>query len=180
MASPEHKDVLVWLDMEMTGLDPKECVPIEVAIVITSKDLLELDSIERTIWQPESNLEKMEPFVRNMHTVNGLLERVRKAETSLAKVEKDLVAMLMKWCAPNEGILAGNTIHQDRRFLVEYFPAFERLLGYRMVDVSSIKELVKRWYPSSTFSKSKGQHTALSDIHESIDELRHYKANVMK
>src|SRR5262245_18538757 len=176
-----HKDLLVWLDMEMTGLEPADCVPIQVGLVITTKELEELDAIEHTIWQPESKLETMDPFVRNMHTVNGLLDRVRKSDVGLAKIEKEMIALLVKWCGPFEGVLAGNSIHQDRRFLLKYFPVFERMLGYRMVDVSSLKELVKRWYgPSATFSKSKGAHTALSDIRESIDELRHYRTNFMK
>lgn len=176
-----QKDLLVWLDMEMTGLEPADCVPIQVALVITNKELEELDVYEKTIWQPESKLEVMDPFVRNMHTVNGLLDRVRKSDVGLAKAEKEMISLLMKWCGPFEGVLTGNSIHQDRRFLTKYFPAFERLLGYRMVDVSSLKELIRRWYGSSgMFNKSKGEHTALSDIRESIDELRHYKKNFMK
>jgi oligoribonuclease len=175
------KDALVWLDMEMTGLDPEQDVPIEVAIIVTTKELAELEVFESTIWQPDSKLELMSPYVRNMHTVNGLLERVRKSEVELQRVEKYMINVLMKWCAPFEGVLCGNSIHQDRRFLVKYFPAFDRLLSYRMVDVSSVKELVRRWYgQSAMFSKSKGEHTALSDIRESIDELRHYRANCMK
>ena len=177
----QQKDLLVWLDMEMTGLEPADCVPIQVALIVTTKDLDELEVYEKTIWQPESKLETIDPFVRNMHTVNGLLDRVRKSDIGIAKVEKEMCAFLMKWCAPFEGVLSGNSIHQDRRFLNKYFPIFERLLGYRMVDVSSLKELVRRWYgQSAMFSKSKGEHTALSDIRESIEELRHYKKNVMK
>jgi oligoribonuclease len=175
------KDALVWLDMEMTGLDPEENVPIEVAIIVTTKELVELDVFETTIWQPESKLALMSPYVRNMHTVNGLLARVQRSEIELQRAEKNMIATLAKHCAPFDGVLCGNSIHQDRRFLVKYFPAFERLLSYRMVDVSSIKELVKRWYgPSAAFTKAKGEHTALSDIRESIEELKHYRANFMK
>jgi oligoribonuclease len=175
------KDLLVWLDMEMTGLDPDTCVPVQVALVFTTKELDVLSEWETTIWQPECALETMDPYVRNMHTKNGLLEKVRTSELGLQRAERDMCSQLLKYCAPFEGVLAGNSIHQDRRFLAKYFPAFERLLHYRMVDVSTLKELVRRWYgPSALFTKSKGEHTALSDIRESIDELRHYKKNCMK
>ena len=175
------KDVLVWLDMEMTGLEPDVCVPVQAAIIITSKDLDELDSLEVTIWQPESRLETMEPFVRNMHTTNGLLAKVRASEMSLLDAERKLTALLAKWCRPNEGILAGNSIHQDRRFLAKYFPVLNGLLHYRMIDVSTMKELVRRWYGSeASFQKAASAHTALSDARESIAELRHYRKVAMK
>src|SRR5262245_58936069 len=132
--------------MEMTGLDPARCVPVQVADVITTSDLVELDNLELTIWQPESALATMEPFVRNMHTQNGLLEQVKKSEISRAEAEKRMMALLTRWTPYREGILCGNSIHTDRRFLQEYFPVFEGYLHYRMVDVSSLKELVRRWY----------------------------------
>ncbi len=169
-------DNLVWLDMEMTGLDPNSCVPIQVAIIITDSELKELGSLELTIWQPDSSLETIEPFVRQMHTDNGLLNAVRKSETSLAEAQKRRMDLVTKWCPYRSGVLAGNSIHVDRRFLIKYFPAFDGFLHYRMVDVSSIKELGRRWYgPSSAFNKTGGNHTALSDIRESIAELKHYR-----
>jgi oligoribonuclease len=176
-----QRDHLVWLDMEMTGLDPDVCVPIEVAIVITNKELEELDSFETQIWQPDSKLETMEPYVRNMHTTNGLLERVRKSEVSVLDAERKMIAILTKWCRANEGVLAGNSIHQDRRFLARYFPTFSGMLHYRMIDVSTLKELVKRWYgPELAYAKGASAHTALADARESIAELRHYRATAMK
>jgi oligoribonuclease len=175
------KDRLVWLDMEMTGLDPVRCVPLQVAVVVTTSELEELESLEITIWQPDSALETMEPFVRRMHTTNKLLDDVRKSETSVAEAEKRMMAMLCRWTTYREGILCGNSIHTDRRFLQQYFPVFEGYLHYRMVDVSSLKELVRRWYGSDAlFSKGVGAHTALSDIKESIAELKHYRATVLK
>ncbi|MBK8010702.1 MAG: oligoribonuclease [Deltaproteobacteria bacterium] len=177
----EERDLLVWLDMEMTGLDPEVCVPIEAAIVITSAELVELDAMETTIWQPDAVLDRMEPVVRRMHTENGLLERVRTATTSLGEAQKRMLAFLARWCKPQEGVLAGNSIHQDRRFLVRYFPAFDGYLHYRMVDVSTIKELVRRWYgPEALPQKMASTHTALADVRHSIEELRHYRTTVMK
>lgn len=167
---------LIWLDMEMTGLEPERCVPLQVAMVVTDSELRELDGVEATIWQPESALALMDPFVRRMHTENGLLEAVRKSETSLLQAERALMQSLTKWCAFGQGVLAGNSIHTDRRFLIRYFPTFEGYLHYRMVDVSSIKELVVRWYGrDALYNKAASAHTALSDIRESIAELRHYR-----
>ncbi|MFO0723949.1 MAG: oligoribonuclease [Myxococcota bacterium] len=177
----QSKDRLVWLDMEMTGLDPKTCVPLQVAMIITDSELKELDSVELTIWQPASALERIEPFVRKMHTQNGLLEAVQRSEVSVADAEKKLMGMLSRWTPYREGILCGNSIHTDRRFIEAYFPVVDGYLHYRMVDVSSMKELVRRWYgPEVSFTKGIGAHTALSDIRESIGELKHYRATVMK
>lgn len=172
---------LVWLDMEMTGLDPETCVPIQVAIVMTDNDLNEIEALELNIWQPESALEPMEPYVRNMHTDNGLLDAIRACDTSVHQAEQKMLGFLSRHCDFREGILAGNSIHQDRKFLDRYFPAFSGFLHYRMIDVSSLKELVRRWYGSEyQFVKSDAaNHTALADIRESIAELEHYRAAFM-
>jgi oligoribonuclease len=173
------KDCLVWLDMEMTGLEPDTCVPLQVAVVITGPQLEELDALEVTIWQPSASLAHMCPFVRQMHTDNGLLDEVRSSSQSIDDAQRKMMEILCKWCEYRQGVLAGNSIHADRRFLVKYFPVVDGYLHYRMVDVSSIKELTRRWYPNDTsFVKTEGKHTALSDIRESIAELRHYKENV--
>jgi oligoribonuclease len=175
---PEPKrNPIVWLDMEMTGLDPRICVPLQVAVVLTDGDLKELDVMEATIWQPDSALETMEPFVRDMHTTNGLLEQVRASKLSVAQVEQQMLGLLTQHCDYRKGILAGSSIHQDRKFLDAYFPTFSNFLHYRMIDVSSVKELVKTWYgPEYTYSKSdEAAHTALADIRESIAELQHYR-----
>lgn len=179
MAGPhEH---LIWLDMEMTGLDPEICVPVEVAIVITNADLEELDSMEAVIWQPESKLETMQPFVRKMHTDNGLLERIRKSENSLLDAERKMLELICRWSKPGEGVLAGNSIHQDRRFLSRYFPTVDGYLHYRMVDVSTLKELVQRWYGAEAlFDKGTSDHTALADVRASIRELAHYRRVIFK
>lgn len=177
----ENKDVLVWLDMEMTGLDPEVCVPLQVAVVITNAALEELGHTEITIWQPESALERMEPVVREMHTLNGLLEQVRVARASLAEAERELMMLVSEHTRPREGVLAGNSIHQDRRFIRRYFPTLHGYLHYRMVDVSTLKELAKRWYGSDvSFIKGTTEHTALSDVRASIRELQHYREKMFR
>ena len=177
----EAREHLVWLDMEMTGLDPERCVPLEVAMVITNAELQELDSMEAAIWQPPSALDPMEPFVRRMHTANGLLVKVEKSEQSLAMVQRTMLQLLSRWCKPGEGVLAGNSIHQDRRFLRRYFPAVDGYLHYRMVDVSTLKELARRWYGSDAlFNKAPSDHTALADARASIQELAHYRKAILK
>jgi len=175
----ESREPLIWLDMEMTGLEPATCVPLEVAIVVTDTELKELDAMEAVIWQPESALTSMAPIVRKMHTENGLLEKVRASPLSLREVEKQMTLMIARWAQPHEGVLAGNSIHQDRRFLERYFPVVNGYLHYRMVDVSAIKELVKRWYGGDALHpKTASDHTALADVRGSIAELQHYRSKV--
>ena len=174
------KDQFLWLDMEMTGLDPVTCVPLQVALVVTNSNLEELDQMEETIWQPEAQLALMDPIVRTMHTENGLLTKVRSSPVGLQETEKKMLRLISRWFAFGEAILAGNSIHQDRRFLAAYFPAVDRFLHYRMVDVSSLKELVRRWYSSAAvYTKTKSNHTALADVRESISELQHYRKAIM-
>ena len=169
-------DYLVWLDMEMTGLDPERCVPLQVAVVITDADLQELDSSEVTIHQPESALAVMDGFVRKMHTDNGLLKAVAAADATLADAEEQMLAVVSKWTKAGDAVLAGNSIHQDRRFIVRYFPRLNEHLHYRMVDVSTLKELARRWYGKpSLYKKTGADHTALADVRESIRELAHYR-----
>ena len=172
---------LVWLDMEMTGLDPNTDVPLQVAVIITDADLAELDALELTIWQPDSILDQMQPFVRKMHSDNGLTKAVRRSETSVLEAERKLLSLIARWVKPGEGILAGNSIHQDRRFLQRYFPSVHGYLHYRMVDVSTIKELARRWYGIEALApKAASEHTALSDTRASIKELEHFRRGIFK
>jgi oligoribonuclease len=172
---------LVWIDLEMTGLDPETDAIIEIAVVITGADLIPLTQYEAVIWQPESVLERMTPFVREMHTTNGLLAKVRASEIDLREAERKALQRIGQHCALGEGVLAGNSIHQDRRFLVKYMPQLEGYLHYRQVDVSSLKVLAQAWYPDvAKFDKPEKDHTALADIQQSIAELKHYRANVLK
>lgn len=174
MISREQR--FVWLDLEMTGLDPETCAIIEIGVVITGPDLRPIAEMERVVWQPEEVLLRMEPVVREMHTRNGLLDKVRASSTSLRVAERDITALISEHCALGEGVLAGNSIHTDRRFLFRYMPMLERYLHYRMVDVTSLKVLVRAWYPNLVEPrKPPAGHTALADVRASLAELQYYR-----
>jgi oligoribonuclease len=148
-----------------------------MAMIITDGDLVPLAQLERVIWQPESVIERTVPFVRDMHTKNGLFDKVRVSPHSVADVEREAVAMLAQHVPYKQGILAGNSVHQDRRFFYKYMPSFESYLHYRQVDVSSLKVLVQNWGPKkAVFEKQNQSHTALEDIKDSLAELAHYRA----
>lgn len=167
---------LVWMDLEMTGLDPERCAILEVGAIVTGAELAPLAEIERVIWQPPEILDRMDPFVRQMHTDNGLLDRVRASTVSIERAERDLFATVAKHCPPQAGILAGSSIHTDRSFIARDMPLVERYLHYRHVDVSTLKTLVGAWYPDvPPFEKPGANHTALADLRESIRELAHYR-----
>jgi len=172
-------DRLVWLDMEMTGLDPVRCVPIEVAVIITDGELNEIEgaSYEAVIHQPESAFEGMAPIVVEMHTDNGLLDRVRNSKTSVSEADAAIAALVTSHCEAGKALLAGNTIGQDRMFIRRYFPATESTLHYRQVDVSSFKEMVRRWYGGQALFAKNSSHTAMADIRTSIAELAYYRKN---
>lgn len=172
---------LVWLDLEMTGLDPNTCAIIEVGVILTGGDLQPIAELERVVWQPEEVLARMEPVVRRMHTENGLLERVRASDVSLANAERDVLTLLARHCAPGEGILTGNSIHTDRSFLVRHMPAVDRYLHYRQLDVSGLKVLQRAWFPGSPEPrKAASSHTALSDLRAGLAELAHYRDTLFK
>jgi oligoribonuclease len=169
----------VWLDLEMTGLDPDDSAIIEIGVIITGPDLVPRAEMERVIWQPEEVLARMEPIVREMHTRNGLAKRVRESQTSLRVAEKEITALVSQHCDVGEGILCGNSIHTDRRFLVKYMPMLDRYLHYRQVDVSSLKVLASAWYPDKVAQrKAPSGHTALADLRSSIAELTHYRTHL--
>lgn len=174
---------LVWLDMEMTGLDPETCHIVQMAVILTDTQLNELDDpLEITIWQPDSVLETMTPFVRSMHEKSGLIEQIRRSTVSVDVAEHRALELISHHCSYRTARLAGNSIQQDRRFLWKYMPRFEGYLHYRQVDVSSIKELAGYWYgvryekPDDDGAK----HTALYDIRQSILELKYYREKVFK
>ena len=171
----------VWLDLEMTGLDEDECAILEIAMIITDANFNHLDLINLTIWQPESILEKMVPLVRNMHTKNGLLKKVRLSNISTEQAQIKLIEIITKHVPFKKGILAGNSIYLDRRFLHKYMPIIDNYLHYRHLDVSSVKTLTENWFHNKGKAPKKiSTHTAMSDIKQSIEELKFYKENCFK
>ncbi len=174
-------DRLVWIDCEMTGLDLRADALIEVAALVTDFDLNVLgDGVDVVIRPPDEALEQMVDFVRNMHTVSGLLEELPDGVT-LEEAEKRVLDYVREHCPDgSRPPLAGNTVATDRAFLARDLPALESFLHYRIVDVSSIKELARRWYPRTYYNApaKTGNHRALADIQESIEELRYYRSAV--
>ena len=173
--------VMAWLDLEMTGLCPNECAIVELALILTGPDLVPLaPPLELVVWQPDSVLERMAPFVRQMHQKSGLLERIRRSEVAVADAEQEALRLLSQHAPYRTARLCGNSISQDRRFLAAYMPAFENYLHYRMVDVSTLKELAN-WWSGYRFRKGdEGRHTALYDVQQSIAELAAYRENVWR
>lgn len=180
MTTKQNQNNLVWLDMEMTGLDPNKNVVIEVAVVITDSELNILaESPSYAISQPAEELAKMDKWNVSTHTRSGLLERIAASGIELAEAEKQILKLLKKHVAKGSSPLCGNTIHQDRKFMVLYMPILEEYLHYRNIDVSSIKELARRWNPSIYDGfKKHNKHEALADIHESIEELKYYRQHL--
>jgi oligoribonuclease len=172
----ERRERLVWVDLEMTGLDPQVDSIVQVAAIVTEIGAWEeLEVLELPIWQPDCRLDLMTPFVRTMHESSGLLAKVRESRTSVLDAERALLKLVARWCGPQEGILAGNSIWQDRRFLARYMPALEGYLHFRQVDVTSFKIMMRGWLGDrASFPKAKA-HTALEDVRASIAELRFYK-----
>ena len=173
---------LVWMDMEMTGLDPERERIIEIATIVTDGDLNVIaEGPVLAVRQSESLLAAMDDWNQRHHAASGLLDRVRREGVSEREAEAATLAFLEQHVDKKRSPLCGNTIWQDRRFLVRYMPTLEDYLHYRMVDVSSIKELVRRWRPDlmAGFTK-KNEHTALADIRESIEELRYYREHFLR
>jgi oligoribonuclease len=172
----------MWMDLEMTGLDPAKDVIVEIATLVTDDDLkIVAEGPDLVIHQQEAALAAMDPFVVDMHTKSGLLDAIRVSTTSLQDAGAQTLAFI-KEHAPDPATvpLCGNSIGTDRRFLAAYLPEIEQWLHYRSVDVSSVKELVRRWYPSVRADRPKklGAHRALDDIRESVEELRFYRERV--
>lgn len=180
--SSQNDSNLVWMDLEMTGLDPKTCFIIEIASIVTDKDLnLIAQGPSLVIHQPQPVLDAMDDWNKKHHGESGLMEAVQKSTTSLEEAEKQTLAFISQYSKAKSSPLCGNTIYQDRRFLIEYMPTLENYLHYRLVDVSTIKELVKRWYgPEFQSPQKKQKHKALDDILETIEELKFYRKMVFK
>jgi oligoribonuclease len=174
---------LVWVDLEMTGLDPERCAIVEIATVVTDSELVVVaEGPCLVVRQPPEVLASMSAEVEAMHRRSGLLERIAQSEVSLAQAEERTLAFVKQHCEPRTAPLCGNSVWKDRHFLARHMPELDRYLHYRLVDVSTIKELVRRWYPPSTCEppKKADRHRALDDIHESLVELRLYRERVFR
>jgi oligoribonuclease len=172
-------DHLIWLDLEMTGLDPDRHVIVEIASIVTDDQLnLVAEGPDMAINHAEDILSVMEPWSLEHHQASGLLDRIRTSPYTCDQAEAKTLQFLSQYSEEGTSPLCGNSIGQDRRFLVKHMPRLEAFFHYRNIDVSSIKELVKRWYPGlPPFEKDKS-HLALSDIKESINELIYYREKV--
>ncbi|MBL7176665.1 MAG: oligoribonuclease [Desulfobacteraceae bacterium] len=172
-------DKLIWIDLEMTGLNPEKGAIIEIATIVTD-DKLELvaEGPNMAINHPEEVLNTMDEWNMTTHKESGLLDRVKVSPYDYQGAEKMTLEFMSIHCKKEESPLCGNSVWQDRRFLIKHMPRLEDFLHYRNIDVSSIKELVKRWYPSLPPYKKENSHLALSDIKESINELKYYRQKV--
>ncbi len=176
--------VLVWMDLEMTGLDPGRHAIVEIATLITDDDLtIVAEGPDLVVATPAAKLAEMDDFVRNMHTSSGLLKEIEASTLTLADAGATTLAFIQEHVPKARTVpLAGNSIGTDRRFLAAYLPAIEEYLHYRSVDVSTVKELCRRWYPGVLKSApvKAGDHRAMGDIKESVAELAFYRANVFR
>ena len=178
---PKSDFNLVWLDCEMTGLNPEHDRIIEIAVVVTNANLdIRVEGPVFAIHQSDALLNGMDAWNKGTHGRSGLIERVKNSEVTEAQAEAQLIAFLQKYVPKGKVPLCGNSIGQDRRFLARYMPKLEAYLHYRNVDVSTLKELARRWKPEVVTSFKKAQrHTALADVIESIDELQHYRSHFL-
>ena len=173
---------LVWVDMEMTGLEPDTDRIIEVAVVVTDMHLnLLAEGPVFVIHQSDETLNKMDAWNKGTHGRSGLIDKVKASTVTEAQAEAELIAFLKKYVPAGKSPMCGNSISQDRRFMFRYMPRLEEFFHYRNLDVSTLKELCKRWQPEvyKGFQK-KNPHEALADIYESIAELKYYRANFLK
>ncbi|WP_026195364.1 oligoribonuclease [Mariprofundus ferrooxydans] len=178
IASPNN---LVWMDLEMTGLEPDHDTIIEIATIITDGELNILaEGPNIVIHQPDEALDAMDEWNTTHHGESGLTARVRASRTSMAAAEQKTLDFIRKYVPEGSSPLCGNSIHQDRRFLVRYMPKLESYVHYRNIDVSTIKELAKRWYPDDKAPIKQAEHQALSDIRESINELIWYRQHIFR
>ena len=173
---------LVWLDCEMTGLDPEKERLLEIAVVVTGPHLMpRIEGPVLVIHQSDEQLGKMDAWNKGTHGKSGLIDKVKASTLTEAEAEQQLLDFIKKYVPKSASPMCGNTISQDRRFLVKFMPKLEAYFHYRNLDVSTLKELSRRWKPEvySAFKKQQ-RHTALADVHESIDELAHYREHFIR
>ena len=173
---------LVWLDCEMSGLDPEKERLLEIAVVVTGPDLTpRIDGPVLVIHQSDAVLDGMDAWNKGTHGRSGLIDKVKASTLDEAAAEQQLLEVIARYIPRSGSPMCGNTIGQDRRFLVKYMPKLEAYFHYRNLDVSTLKELAKRWKPTAYSSFKKQQaHTALADVHESIEELAHYRETFLR
>lgn len=173
---------LVWLDCEMSGLDPEKERLLEIAVVITGPQLTpRIEGPVLVIHQGDALLGAMDAWNKGTHGKSGLIDKVKASTLTEAQAEQQLLDFISRYVPRNASPMCGNTISQDRRFLVKYMPKLEAFFHYRNLDVSTLKELAKRWRPEVYEAFKKHQrHTALADVHESIDELEHYREHFLR
>lgn len=173
---------LVWIDCEMTGLDPSTDHILEIAVIITDSNLEPIDEpLSIVIQTPDAILRAMGTWCQTQHSKSGLIDEVRRSTTTIEQATQEVLAYTSYWCSPRTAPLCGNSVYQDRLFLSRWMPAVDQYLHYRIIDVSSVKELMLRWYPhKGMFFKKEDRHRALSDIQESIGELNHYKKHLQQ
>ena len=173
---------LVWLDCEMTGLDPERDRIIEIAVVVTGPHLEpRIEGPVLAVHQSDAQLDLMDAWNKGTHGKSGLTDRVRASTVDEAEAERQVLEFVARYVPKQSTPMCGNSIGQDRRFLVKYMPKLEGWFHYRNLDVSTLKELARRWRPEVyTAFKKRQLHTALADVHESIDELAHYREHFLK
>ncbi len=173
---------LVWLDCEMSGLEPEKERLLEIAIIVTGPQLTpRVEGPVLVIHQSDALLDAMDAWNKGTHGKSGLIDKVRASTLTEAQAEEEILQFIKRYVPKNSTPMCGNTIGQDRRFLVKYMPRLEAYFHYRNIDVSTLKELAKRWKPAVAESFKKAQkHTALADVHESIDELEHYRKHFLQ
>ena len=176
------KNNLIWIDLEMTGLEPKTDVIIEIATIVTDSDLNVLaEGPTLAIHQPNEVLDAMDEWCTNQHGKSGLTQRVKDSKVTEAEAEQQTIEFLKQYVEAGASPMCGNSIGQDRRFLDKYMPELEDFFHYRNLDVSTLKELAKRWSPEVAAGVlKKGSHLALDDIKDSIEELKHYREHFIK
>ena len=167
--------------MEMTGLDPDIHVTLEIAVIVTNADLeVVAEGPVIAVARSDEEMARIDDWSLRVHSESGLLERVRRSSVGVAEAERRTLEFLREWVGEKEAPLCGNSVHQDRLFLRAEMPELEAYLNYRIVDVSSIKELVRRWYPRMPLLVKRRSHLALDDIRESIEELQFYRERVFR
>ncbi|MEE9382431.1 MAG: oligoribonuclease [Nannocystaceae bacterium] len=181
-SSAEHRAApLIWMDLEMTGLDPDGDVILEIATLVTDGDLEILaEGPDLVVHQCDEVLEKMSDWCKEHHGESGLTAAIRASQVSVVAAEVETLEFVARYCESGKSPLCGNSIGQDRRFLARYMPRLESFLHYRNIDVSSVKELVHRWYPDVPALAKGEKHRALEDIKDSLAELRYYRRRVFR